>query len=83
MINGQKIFTSLATDADYIWLAVRTNPEVKKHKGISIIIVPTDTPGFKCEPIRNFGNFNTNNTFYEDVRVPSATSSARRTAAGT
>src|SRR5680860_994674 len=69
VINGQKVFTSLASDADYVWLAVRTNPEVKKHKGISIIIVPTDTPGFKCEPIRNFGNVNTNITFYEDVRV--------------
>ena len=45
----------LATDADYIWLAVRTDPNVKKHKGISMIIVPTDTPGFKSEPIKNFG----------------------------
>src|SRR3954469_8373815 len=70
VINGQKIFTSLATDADYIWLAVRTDPNVKKHKGISIIIVPTDTPGFKCEPISNMGGFNTTATFYEDVRVP-------------
>ena len=70
VINGQKIFTSLATDADYIWLAVRTNPEVKKHKGISIIIVPTDTPGFKSVPIENFGGVNTNITYYEDVRVP-------------
>ena len=70
VINGQKIFTSLASAADYIWLAVRTNQEVKKHKGISMIIVPTDTPGFKCEPIRNFANLNTNMTFYEDVRVP-------------
>jgi alkylation response protein AidB-like acyl-CoA dehydrogenase len=70
VINGQKIFTSLATDADYVWLACRTNPEEKKHKGISMIIVPTDTPGFKAQPIRNFGNFNTNYTFYEDVRVP-------------
>jgi alkylation response protein AidB-like acyl-CoA dehydrogenase len=72
VINGQKIFTSLATDADYVWLACRTNPEEKKHKGISMIIVPTDTPGFKAQPIRNFGNFNTNYTFYEDVRVPVA-----------
>ena len=70
VINGQKIFTSLATDADYVWLAVRTDPNVKKHKGISIIIVPTDTPGFKAEPINNMGGFNTNITFYEDVRVP-------------
>jgi hypothetical protein len=72
VINGQKIFTSLATDADYVWLAVRTNTEVKKHKGISIIIVPCDTPGFKVEPIKNMGDFNTNITFYEDVRVPAA-----------
>ena len=47
VINGQKIFTSLATDADYVWLAVRTNPEASKHKGISMIIVPTDTPGLQ------------------------------------
>ncbi len=70
VINGQKVFTSLATGADYVWLAVRTNPEVKKHKGISIIIVPTDTPGFSVKPIENFGQMNTNITYYEDVRVP-------------
>jgi alkylation response protein AidB-like acyl-CoA dehydrogenase len=70
VINGQKVFTSLASGVDYIWLAVRTNPEVKKHKGISIIIVPTDTPGFRYVPIDNFGATNTNITYYEDVRVP-------------
>ncbi|HEY1737991.1 MAG TPA: acyl-CoA dehydrogenase family protein [Acidimicrobiia bacterium] len=70
VINGQKIFTSLATGADYVWLAVRTNTEVKKHKGISIIIVPTDTPGFSVKPIENMGQMNTNITYYEDVRVP-------------
>lgn len=77
VINGQKIFTSLATDADYIWLAVRTDPwpdpndpGKSKHKGISIIIVPTDTPGFRCVPIKNMGELNTNYTFYDDVRVP-------------
>jgi alkylation response protein AidB-like acyl-CoA dehydrogenase len=72
VINGQKVFTSLASGADYIWLAVRTNTEVKKHKGISIIIVPTDTPGFSVVPIENFGGVNTNITYYEDVRVPAA-----------
>jgi alkylation response protein AidB-like acyl-CoA dehydrogenase len=70
VINGQKVFTSLASGADYIWLAVRTNQEAQKHKGISIIIVPTDTPGFRYVPIDNFGNTNTNITYYEDVRVP-------------
>jgi len=70
VINGQKVFTSLATDADYVWLAVRTDPEAPKHKGISIIIVPTDAAGFRCTPIKNMGNTNTNQTFYDDVRVP-------------
>jgi alkylation response protein AidB-like acyl-CoA dehydrogenase len=70
VINGQKVFTSLASDADYVWLAVRTDPDAPKHKGISIIIVPTDTPGFRCVPIKNMGNMNTNQTFYDDVRVP-------------
>jgi 3-oxocholest-4-en-26-oyl-CoA dehydrogenase alpha subunit len=70
VIDGQKVFTSLATDADYVWLAVRTDPNVKKHKGISIIIVPTNTPGFNVVPIQNMGGLNTNITYYEDVRVP-------------
>jgi len=70
VINGQKVFTSLATDADYIWLAARTDRGVKKHKGISIFIVPTDSPGYRSAPIDNFCNLNTNVTYYEDVHVP-------------
>ena len=72
VINGQKIFTSLASDVDYVWLAVRTNqnPDVKKHKGISMIIVPTDTPGFKAVPMQLLGEHNICQTYYEDVRVP-------------
>src|SRR5208337_4608076 len=62
VINGQKIFTSLAGDADYIWLATRTNPDVAKHKGISIFMVP----------MHLLGEHNINYTFYEDVRVPAA-----------
>ena len=72
VINGQKVFTSLAADADYIWLAVRTDPEAPKHKGISIVIVPTDAEGYSYRPIRNFGGLNTTVTTYEDVRVPVA-----------
>ena len=72
VINGQKIFTSLATDADYIWLAVRTDPEAPKHKGISMIIVPREAPGVRVAPIKNMGDMNTNQTFYDDVRVPVA-----------
>ena len=41
------MWTSLAASADYCWLAVRTNPEVKKHQGMSMIIVPMDTPGIR------------------------------------
>jgi len=70
VINGQKMWTSLATDADYVWLAVRTNPNVKKHKGISLLIVPMDTPGIKVLPIQVMGESNINQVFYEDVRVP-------------
>jgi 3-oxocholest-4-en-26-oyl-CoA dehydrogenase alpha subunit len=70
VINGQKIFTSLADHAGYIWLAVRTNPDAPRHKGISIVIVPTDTPGFSFSPIHVVGGARTNATFYEDVRVP-------------
>src|SRR5215467_6202720 len=55
VINGQKMWTSLATDADYCWLAVRTNPEAKKHAGISIIIVPMDTPGITVSPLKLMG----------------------------
>jgi len=72
VINGAKIFTSLAGGADYIWLATRTDPEVSKHKGISIFIVPMDTPGIKVVPMQLLGGHNINYTFYEDVRVPAA-----------
>jgi len=70
VINGQKMWTSLATDADYCWLAVRTNPDVKKHQGISVIAVPMDTPGIKVQPLRLLGEHDINAVFYDDVRVP-------------
>ena len=72
VITGQKIFTSLATDADYIWLACRTDPDAPKHKGISMFIVPREAPGVRVVPIKNMGEMNTNNTFYDDVRIPAA-----------
>ncbi|HTT87406.1 MAG TPA: acyl-CoA dehydrogenase family protein [Acidimicrobiales bacterium] len=70
VINGQKIFTSLAGDADYCWLAVRTDPEASKHKGISMVIVPMNTPGVRVVPMELIGEHNINYTFWEDVRVP-------------
>jgi 3-oxocholest-4-en-26-oyl-CoA dehydrogenase alpha subunit len=72
VINGQKMWTSLAGDADYCWLAVRTDPEAKKHKGISIIIVPLDTPGITLQPLHLLGDHDINAVFYDDVRVPVA-----------
>ncbi len=70
VINGQKMWTSGANEVDYIWLACRTNPDAPKHKGISIIIIPTDTPGFSCTPIVTVGNATTTATYYDEVRVP-------------
>jgi alkylation response protein AidB-like acyl-CoA dehydrogenase len=70
LINGQKLFTTHAHDADYIWLAARTDPDAPKHKGISIILVPTDVPGFSWTPIHTLGGERTNATYYENVRVP-------------
>jgi alkylation response protein AidB-like acyl-CoA dehydrogenase len=72
VINGQKIFTSLAGDADYCWLAVRTDPDAPKHKGISIVIVPMNTPGVRVVPMTLIGEHNVNQTFWDDVRVPVA-----------
>jgi len=70
VINGQKMWTSLIEYADYIWLAVRTDPDVPKHKGLSILLVPTDVPGFKWNRVNTVGGVGTSATFYEDVRVP-------------
>ena len=72
VINGQKMFTSGAAYADYIWLAARTDPNVKKHKGISIFIVPTSSPGFSWQPLRTMPGISTFYTFYDNVRVPAS-----------
>jgi 3-oxocholest-4-en-26-oyl-CoA dehydrogenase alpha subunit len=70
VVNGTKIFTSGADAADYVWLAVRTDPDAAKHKGISILIVDTRLPGFSHAPIHTVGGGHTNMTYYENVRVP-------------
>ncbi|MEU5307741.1 acyl-CoA dehydrogenase family protein [Streptomyces sp. NPDC021562] len=70
LIDGQKIFTSGAQHADWIWLACRTDPEAPKHRGISILLVPTDTPGFSWTPIETVGGQVTTATYYDGVRVP-------------
>ncbi len=71
IVNGQKIFTTGAHDADYIWLACRTDQDAPKHKGISILIVDTTDPGFSWTPIITCdGAHHVNATYYADVRVP-------------
>ncbi|WTW96069.1 acyl-CoA dehydrogenase family protein [Streptomycetaceae bacterium NBC_01309] len=70
VINGQKIFTSTAQGADWIWLACRTDTEAPKHKGITMILVPTNDPGFAWTPIVTVGGMATTATYYDNIRVP-------------
>jgi 3-oxo-4-pregnene-20-carboxyl-CoA dehydrogenase beta subunit len=71
LVNGQKIFTTGGHDADYIWLACRTDPQAPRHQGISILIVDTADPGFSWTPIITLdGAHHVNATYYADVRVP-------------
>jgi alkylation response protein AidB-like acyl-CoA dehydrogenase len=70
LINGQKMWTSLAGYSDYIWLAARTDPKARKHRGLSIFLVPTTSKGYSRQTIRTVGGVCTNATFYDDVRVP-------------
>jgi alkylation response protein AidB-like acyl-CoA dehydrogenase len=71
VVNGQKMWTTGGHQADYVWLAVRTDPDAPKHKGISILIVDTTDPGYSFTPIITAdGSHHVNATYYNDVRVP-------------
>jgi alkylation response protein AidB-like acyl-CoA dehydrogenase len=71
VVNGQKLWTSLASDADYCWLAVRTDPDAPKHAGLSIIIVDLkNTPGIRIDPLDLLSDHDINAVFFDDVRVP-------------
>ena len=70
VINGQKMWTSIIHQADYVWLACRTDPEAKRHKGLSMIIVPTDSEGFSYTKVHTIGGGYTSATYYDNVRVP-------------
>jgi 3-oxo-4-pregnene-20-carboxyl-CoA dehydrogenase beta subunit len=71
VVNGQKIFTTGGHDADYVWLACRTNPEAARHRGLSILMVDTRDPGYSWTPIiTSDGAHHVNATYYSDVRVP-------------
>jgi alkylation response protein AidB-like acyl-CoA dehydrogenase len=69
LINGQKMWTSLIQYADYVWLAARTDPEAHRHKGLSILIVPTASEGFSWTPVPTVSGPTTSATYYSDVRV--------------
>jgi 3-oxocholest-4-en-26-oyl-CoA dehydrogenase alpha subunit len=70
VIDGQKMWTSLIQYADYVWLACRTDPEAERHRGLSIIIVPTSAEGFSWTPVRTVAGVTTSATYYSSVRVP-------------
>ncbi|KKX63385.1 MULTISPECIES: acyl-CoA dehydrogenase family protein [Pseudomonas] len=69
LVNGNKLWTSGAESADFVWLAARTDPTQARHKGISLLIVDTTTPGFSHTLIHTVGN-PTAATYYDNVRVP-------------
>jgi 3-oxocholest-4-en-26-oyl-CoA dehydrogenase alpha subunit len=72
VINGQKMWTSLIQYADWIWLACRTDPDLPRHKGLSMILVPADADGFSYTPVHTVAGVGTSATYYEDVRVPAS-----------
>ncbi len=72
VINGQKMWTSLIQYADYVWLACRTDPDAPRHRGLSILIVPTDAAGFSWTPVHTVAGVATSATYYSDVRVPAS-----------
>jgi len=85
VINGQKIYTSNAESATHIYLMARTNKDVPKHEGISIFLIPMDTPGITIRPLwtiqnepqapqtTTYGHARTNETFYDEVRIHKST----------
>ena len=70
VIDGQKMFTSQGHLADYILLIARTDPELPKHAGLTLFLVPTDVPGFEVHEIKTLGGERTNITYYSGVRIP-------------
>ncbi|MDA4107245.1 acyl-CoA dehydrogenase family protein [Mycolicibacterium holsaticum] len=73
VVNGQKVWTSGAHDADFLLTFVRTDPDAPKHKGISVLIIPTDTPGVVCRPFADLcgeQHKDFNEVFFTDARVP-------------
>ena len=69
VINGQKIFTSNAQNSQYVFLITRTDPTLPKHKGMTMFLVPTSSPGFERQPLPTIGDETTNVSFYSDIRL--------------
>src|ERR1700750_651802 len=72
VIDGQKMWTRLIQYADYVWLACRTDPAAERHRGLSIVIVPTSAVGFSWTPVRTVAGVTTSATYYSSVRVPTS-----------
>lgn len=70
VVNGQKIWTTNGDTADWVWLAVRTDPAAPPHKGITMLLVPTSDPGYSCTLIDTLASHDTTASYYEDIRVP-------------
>ncbi len=70
IIDGSKMFTTLAHEAGWVFLLTRTNPDVPKHQGLTMFIVPMDTEGIEITPVHTMGGERTNITYYDGVRVP-------------
>ncbi|MEU8519905.1 acyl-CoA dehydrogenase family protein [Streptomyces sp. NBC_01216] len=70
VVTGQKIWTTNGDTADWVWLAVRTDPDAPPHKGITILLVPTTAPGYSCTLINTLASHDTTAGHYDDVRVP-------------
>jgi alkylation response protein AidB-like acyl-CoA dehydrogenase len=70
VINGSKMFTSTAQEASHVFLLTRTNVDVPKHRGLTLFMVPLDSPGVEIRPVHTIGGQRTNATFYSDVRIP-------------
>ncbi len=70
VINGSKIWNSGAQRCTHEWLCVRTDPDAPRHRGISVIMVPIDSPGIEVRPLYAWSGYRTNETFFRDVRVP-------------
>lgn len=70
VINGQKMWTTMAEHASHVFLLTRTNTEVAKHRGLTMFVVPIETPGIEIHEVKTLGGERTNITYYSDVRVP-------------